>query len=155
MAGPIDIKRDDLRLLLEAGYIYLAMGRFKEARDVFEGIHVLTPEHEVPVVALANVLFAQRKFLPAIRTLKEAIKLNDQSAFAHAHLGEALLFYGKKSEAIAMLDRAQQLEPKGRAGEFARSLKELIQMGYDPVQLKQAQMQAAKAQGRDSPRQGV
>ncbi len=85
----IEVPRDDLALMLETGYIYLAMAKFSEARQVFEGLSILAPKHEVPHVAFANVLFAQRKFLPAIRTLKEAIKLNDKSAFAHAHLGEA------------------------------------------------------------------
>ena len=78
--------------MLEAGYIYLSMGRFKEAREVFEGVSVLVPKHEVPRVALANVLFAQKKFLNAIRVLKEAIRLNPKSSFAFSHLGEALLF---------------------------------------------------------------
>ena len=144
MAGIIDIKKEDLRLLLEAGYIYLAMGRFKEAKEVFEGIHVLTPEHEVPKVALGNVLFAQKKYLPAIRALKEAVVLNEKSAFAHAHLGEAYLFHGKKEKAMEALDTAIELESKGKAGDFARSLKELIEMGYDPIELKKTAQKLKK-----------
>ncbi len=91
----------------------------------------------MPHVALANVLFAQKKYLPAIRVLKEALELNDKSAFAHAHLGEALLFNGKKQEALKSLETASRLEPEGKAGEFARSLSQLINMGYDPVRLRQ------------------
>ena len=128
----IDIPRDDLVLMLEAGYIYLAMGKFLEARHVFEGLIALVPKNEVPRVALANVLFAQKKFLPAIRTLKEAIKLNEESAFAHAHLGEALLFYGKKEQALEALAQASRLEVQGKCGDFARSLIELVKRGYSP-----------------------
>lgn len=131
----IDVPRDDIVLMLEAGYIYLAMGKFSEAKQVFEGISALTPKHEVPHVALANVLFAQKKYLPAIRSLKEAIKLNPQSAFAHAHLGEAMLFYGKKDEAFKELNHASELEPTGKAGDFARSLIQLINQGFDPNNL--------------------
>lgn len=132
----IDVPRDDLVMLLEAGYIYLAMTKFKEAKQVFEGVIALAPKHEVPRVALGNVLFAQKKYLPAIRALKEALKLNPESAFAQAHLGEALLFNGKKDQALEALKKASELEPKGKAGNFARSLTELIGMGYDPVQLR-------------------
>lgn len=132
----IDIPRDDLVLMLEAGYVYLAMGKFNEARQVFEGIIGLAPKHEVPRVALANVLFAQKKYLPAIRILKEATELNPKSAFAYAHLGEALLFNGKKDEALKFLSISSSLEPTGKAGDFARSLAELVKKGYDPVQLK-------------------
>ena len=132
----IDIPRDDLVLMLEAGYVYLAMGKFSESRQVFEGIISLAPKHEVPRVALANVLFAQKKYLPAIRTLKEALELNPKSAFAHAHLGEAFLFNGKKEEALVELTEASKLEPQGKAGDFARSLADLIKKGYDPMQLR-------------------
>jgi tetratricopeptide (TPR) repeat protein len=133
----IDIPRDDLVLMLEAGYIYLAMGKFTEARQIFEGLTALAPKHDVPRVALANVLFAQKKFLPAIRTLKEAIKINKESAFAHAHLGEALLFYGKKELALESLQEALRLDPKGKCGDFARSLTELINQGYSPLQYRE------------------
>lgn len=132
----IDVARDDLVLMLEAGYIYLAMGKFSEARQVFEGLVALAPKHEVPQVGLANVFFAQKKYLPAIRTLKEAIRLNPKSAFAFAHLGEAFLFYGKKEEAVKALGYASKLEPRGKAGDFARSLAGLVGEGYDPVKLR-------------------
>ncbi len=133
----IDVPRDDLVMMLEAGYIYLAMGKFSEAKQIFEGIITLAPKHEVPQVALANVLFAQKKYLQAIRILKEALELNPQSAFAHAHLGEALLFYGKRDQALQSLNRASQIEPTGKAGDFARSLSQLVSMGYDPVRLRE------------------
>lgn len=133
----IDVPRDDLVMMLEAGYIYLAMGKFSEAKQIFEGIIVLAPNHEVPQVALANVLFAQKKYLLAIRTLKDAIELNPKSAFAYAHLGEAFLFYGKKEKGVQALNKASGLEPKGKAGDFARSLAELVSLGYDPCQLRE------------------
>lgn len=133
----IDVPRDDLVLMLEAGYIYLAMGKLVEARQIFEGLTALAPKHEVPLVALANVLFAQKKFLQAVRKLKEAIKLNSKSAFAHAHLGEALLFDGKKEPALESLRQASELEKDGAAGNFARSLTDLIVQGYDPARLRE------------------
>lgn len=132
----IDVARDDLVLMLEAGYIYLAMLKFKEARQVFEGVEVLAPKHDVPQVAVANVLFAQGKYLEAIRVLKQAIKDNPKSAFAFSHLGESLLFYGKQDEARKALEKAAQLEPIGKAGDFARALVDLMEKGYDPVKFR-------------------
>lgn len=135
----IDVAREDLVLMLEAGYIYLAMGKYKEARQVFEGVGTLAPKHEVPQVAVANVYFTQGKYLEAIRTLKQALKDNPESAFALAHLGESQLFHGKKDDALESLKQASELEPKGKAGDFARSLLELINQGYDPVKLRDEQ----------------
>ena len=58
----IHVERDDLVILLEAGYIYLAMRKFTEAKNIFEGVSVLAPKHDIPIVAIANVYFAQTKF---------------------------------------------------------------------------------------------
>jgi len=134
----ITVPREDVIIMLEAGYIYMAMKRFKEAKAVFEGICALFPKHDVPMVSLANVYFSQCKFLEAIRVLKKTLKDNPNSVFALAHLGEAQLFRGKREEAAENLQKASKLEPtkEGKSGEFARSLLELMKLGYDPVQLR-------------------
>lgn len=134
----IDVPREDVIVMLEAGYIYLAMKRFKEARTLFEGICELAPKHDVPLVGLANVHFAQGKYLESIRVLKKAIKDNPESAFVHAHLGEAQLFHGKRDDAKDTLTKASELEPnkEDKSGEFARSLLHLLEIGYDPIELR-------------------
>ncbi len=128
----IDVPTEDLRLMLEAGYLYLAMQRFKEAKEVFEGVCVLAPESDVPLVALGNVSFVETKFDEAIKTYKKALHLVPKSAFAKAYLGEALFFHNKKTEANEVLQEASQMDPHGKSGDFARSLLELIQKGFDP-----------------------
>lgn len=132
----IDVARDDIVVMLEAGYVYLAMRKFKEAKEVFEGLTLLAKKHEVPLVGLANVYFAQGKFMESVRTLKQAVKANGESAFAWAYLGESQLFYGKYDDARECLNKASELEPEGKSGEFARSLLNLMEQGYDPVKLR-------------------
>lgn len=134
----IDVSRDDIIVMLEAGYIYLAMKKFKEAQTIFEGVCELAPKNDVPQVAVGNVYFARGKYLEAIRKIKQAIKDNPSSAFAYSHLGEAQFFYGKKEDALKSLEKASELEPtpEGRSGEFARSLIDLINMGYDPEEFR-------------------
>jgi predicted Zn-dependent protease len=138
----IDVPRDDLVIMLEAGYIYLAMKKFKEAREVFEGVGILAPKHDIPQVAIANVYFAQSKFLESIRVLKQALKDTPRSAFAYSHLGESQLFYGKRDEAYESLLLASEMEPGGKSGDFARSLIKLMDEGYDPKILRKAHQQA-------------
>ena len=145
----IDVPRDDMVVMLEAGYIYLAMKKFTEAKKVFEGVTTLVPKHDIPQVALANVYFAQGKFLESIRTLKQALKDNPQSAFAWSHLGESQLFYGKRDEALESLKKASHFEPKGKSGDFARALIELIDQGYDPKKFKKAHEKGIKAMTED------
>ena len=131
----ISIAREDLVVLMESGYIYLGMTRYREAREVFEGVMLLIPHSDIPEVALGNVYFCERKFDQAIRAYHNALKKNNTSAFAMAHLGEALFFKGKRQEAIAQLTKAVSLDPEGKSGQFARTLMEAIEKGFAPNQV--------------------
>jgi protein O-GlcNAc transferase len=128
----IQLPREDLIVLMEGGYIYLRMGKFEEAREVFEGVSILAPDTEVPLVALGSVSFSQMKYDQAITIYKRAITLKPESAFARAYMGEALFFKGKKDEAMVELQKASHLEPKGKSGDFARALLEAIKSGFSP-----------------------
>jgi tetratricopeptide (TPR) repeat protein len=128
----VPIQREDLVVLMEGGYLLLRMGRFDQAREVFEGVSVLAPNTEVPIVATGSTLFAQMKYDQAIHHYKKALTVKPDSAFAHAYLGESLFFKGKKDEAVQTLEKASQLEPTGKSGDFARALLEAIKNGYVP-----------------------
>ena len=128
----IPMSREDLVVLMEGGYIYLRMGRFEEAHEVFEGVSVLTPESEVPLVAIGSVQFAQLKYDQAIRTYKRALALKPDSPLARAYLGESLFFKGKKEEATAELEKASYLDSHGKSGDFARALLDAIKKGFAP-----------------------
>lgn len=128
----VPMKREDLIVLMEAGYVYLGMQRYKEAKEVFEGAAVLIPNSEVPLVALGSVFFAQRKFDQAIRFYKKALKINPESPFAHSYYGETLFFRGKKQEALESLKEAVRLDPEGKSGEFALALLAAIKNGFIP-----------------------
>lgn len=128
----IQVPSEDLRVLMEAGYLYLGMQRFQEAKEVFEGVTVIAPKSEVPMVALGNVYCVQGKFDQAIKTYEKALEIESKSAFAKAYLGEALFFKGERDKANKTLEEASQLDPKGKSGEFARSLLDLIKKGFNP-----------------------
>lgn len=128
----IPVPSEDLRVLMETGYLYLAMQRHKEAKEVFEGITVLAPKSEIPLVALGNVFCVEGRFDQAIKIYKEALAIEPQSAFAMSYLGEALFFKGDKEKAIEMLGQASKIDGKGKSGEFARALIDLINNGFVP-----------------------
>lgn len=129
------LDRQYLGLMMEAGYVYLGMQRFKEARAVFEGISIMVPDSEIPHVALGSVDFCQGKFTNAIRRYKKALKIDSKSAYALAYMGEALFFMGKKNEALRQLEEVNKMEPNGRAGDFARALLDAINKGFTPQAL--------------------
>ncbi|MBI1910165.1 MAG: tetratricopeptide repeat protein [Deltaproteobacteria bacterium] len=119
-------------MMMESGYIYLGMGRFVEAREVFEGVSVLAPESEVPHVAIGSAYFAEGKFDKAIQCYKKALGLKPDSSFAHSYMGEALFFKGRKEEAMDELKKAASLDPEGKSGGFAQALLDAVQKGFQP-----------------------
>lgn len=128
----IDIDRRSLVIMMEAGYIYLGMRRFAEARKVFEGITVLAPQSDVPLVALGNVAFCQGNFTTAIQLYRRALTLTPASLFAKVYLGEALFFGRKKTEALELLVEVRNADATGAAGGFATSLIDAIHNGFTP-----------------------
>ena len=127
--GIVSINQKDVKILLEAGYLYMEMGKNKEAEDVFQGVATLIPHSEVPHMALGHLYFAMGRFHPALKAHQEASKLNPNSAPAHASVADSLFFLHKSKEALAEVKKAVELDPNGSAGAFASSLKEAYDLG--------------------------
>ena len=120
--GLVEVSREEIALLLESGYLYLEMQKPREAEDVFAGVAALVPQSEVPLICLGNLFFSQGRYERALKFHRDALKRNPESALAHAHAGEALLFMNRRPEAKGALDKAIALDPDGDAAHFARSL---------------------------------
>lgn len=133
----ITLSQENLSLMMEAGYIYLGMQRFKEARAVFEGVGSIRPDSEIPLVALGGVAFCRGKIKEAIHLYRKALEIVPDSLYAKAYLGEALFFNDEKKEAIQCLKAVQAADPKGAIGDFARALLDAIQKGFTPGTLSQ------------------
>lgn len=127
----IHLDRRYLQVMMEAGYVYLGMRKFKEAREIFEGLVVIEPESDVPLIAVGNVDFCENKIDKAVKRYEQALKLDPESVFAKVYLGEALLFQGKKEEGVRLLGEVQKLD-KGGAGEFAAALLDAVKAGFEP-----------------------
>ena len=122
LRGLIEIPQPEAALLLEAGYLYLEMGKHKDAEEVFSGVAALLPHSEVPHEALGNLEFAQGRFQRALKHHQDALKLKPASALAQAHVGEALMFLKKTDDGVSALKRAIDMEPDGMPATFAKAL---------------------------------
>ena len=119
-------------ILLEAGYLWLDMGQFDKAREIFAGAAVLMPRSEVPQLALGSLEFAQGRHDKALQAYRAAQRLAPNSGLPRAHAGEALLFMGKVPEAMKELKAAMDLEPEGDGARLARALIEAKEAGALP-----------------------
>ena len=120
--GLVPVSRDEATLILEAGYIYMDMGKFKEAREVFVGAAALFPKSEVPHLALGTLEFAQGRHDKALQSYRAAQRMAPKAGLPRAHCGEALLFLGKVAEANKELKAALTLDPDGDGGLLAEAL---------------------------------
>jgi Flp pilus assembly protein TadD len=118
----VPLTRHQARVMLEAGYLWMDLGRFDEARELLTGAALLMPRSEVPQLALGALEFNQRRYHPALQAFRRAQALAPRSALPRAHCGEALLFLGKSVEARKELQAAQDLEPDSDGARFAVAL---------------------------------
>src|SRR5215813_12069194 len=122
MAWTINPSKDEIAMLMEAGFICRDAKKFQEARELFAGVRALLPKSDAPEVALGTVFFQQSDFDTAITHYKKALEKNPRSAFAYAHLGEAYLFKLEKVKARPHLQKAVELDARGSSGSMARNL---------------------------------
>ena len=118
----INITPDELRLLLETGYLYMHMNRLKEAKEVFEGIIPLAPKNEVVYTSLANTLYALGQTDEAEKYYKIAIQLNPNNTFTLANYGDLLLFKGEIQKGKELLHKVIELAPNSPDANLATNL---------------------------------
>ncbi len=127
MTWNISPSTNEVALLMEAGFIYRDAKKFQEAKDVFSGVRALSPQSDVPEVALGTVSFCEGDFDTAVDHYNKALEKNPRSAYAQAHLGEAYFFKMDKEKARRHLKKALELDSRGEFGKMARALLELVE----------------------------
>src|SRR4051794_18596653 len=85
----VPMQRVQAMLMLEAGYLYMDMGRYDAAREVLFGAAQLMPKSEVPQLALGTLEFVQGKHEKALQAYRAAQRLAPKSGLPRAHVGEA------------------------------------------------------------------
>jgi tetratricopeptide (TPR) repeat protein len=128
----VPMRKLQAQLMLEAGYLWMDLGKFDNARDVLSSCAVLMPKSEVPHLALGTLEFVQGKHDKALQAYRAAQRLAPKSGLPRAHVGEALLFLGKVNEAMKELKAAQDLEPEGDGARLAQALIEAKESGALP-----------------------
>jgi tetratricopeptide (TPR) repeat protein len=118
----VPVAKQQAMILLEAGYIWMDMGKFDKAKDVFSGAAVLMPKSEVPQLALGALEFSQGRHDKALQAYRAAQRLAPNASLPRAHAGEALLFMGKVPEATKELKAALDLEPESDGARLAQAL---------------------------------
>jgi Flp pilus assembly protein TadD len=94
---------DELRVLLEVGFILREASRFEDAKTLFSGVSELIPDSDIPRVGLGTVELQRGNFELAQIACEDALRTKPESLYARVHLAESLLFQKKRSEAESEL----------------------------------------------------
>lgn len=126
MALDVQVSTEELRLLLEAGYLATERREFAKAKEIFEGIQAIGRGADVAETGLANCYLVQGNQKDAEKLLRQAVKTNPQNAYASALLGELLHTLGKKDEALEMLAKARSMDKSGSVAQMAGAVEDAV-----------------------------
>ena len=98
---------EELRVILESGFVLREAGRLDDADAVFRGALELLPDSDVPRVALGTVELQRGRFAEAQALCEEALRLRPASLYARVHRAESLL---ARPEDLQVAHEARDLE---------------------------------------------
>jgi predicted Zn-dependent protease len=93
----IPVSPEELRVMLETGYILREAAKFEQAEAIFRGVMEFMPGSDVPQVGLGTVFLQKGDFALAEEICEKALEQNPESLYARVHFAEALLF-GRQRE---------------------------------------------------------
>ncbi|MCS7079460.1 MAG: tetratricopeptide repeat protein [Chloracidobacterium sp.] len=93
----------ELRVVLEAGFVLRDVMRYDEAKAVFQGVAALRPDLELPPLALASVLIRQGDLARAQELCESVLARRPDSLHARVQHGEILLYRGRREEGEEIL----------------------------------------------------
>ncbi len=118
----ISVDPEQLRVLLETGYILREAARFDEAEAVFRGVIELMPQSEIPRIGLGTVFLQRGDFAEAEAICRQAFEDHPDSDYARVHYGEALLFGKQREKAEAELSEILRKNPDSPHARTAQAL---------------------------------
>ncbi len=114
--------------MLEAGLVLREAGRFDEAEKIFEGVRLLVPQADVPLVALSSLAVRRGDFEKALRLSEEALQAAPSSVFARLQHAEVLLYQQRREEAERELHEIIENAPDSPHTPAARALLEAMRL---------------------------
>ncbi len=99
----VAVSDEELRVLLETGYILREAAKFDDAEAVFRGVMEFLPDSEVPQVGLGTVFLQRGDFESAEEICRVAVETNPSSLYARVNYAESLLFGKKRDQAEEIL----------------------------------------------------
>lgn len=121
---------EELRVMLETGFIMREAANFDDAETIFQGCIEFMPDSEVPKIGLGTVYLQKRDFESALKTCKEALEANPNSDYARVHYAEALLFQNQRESALTELRQVISNDPNSAYSRTAQNLLDVAEFMF-------------------------
>jgi predicted Zn-dependent protease len=139
----VKIPTKEIALMMEVGHLCRYARRFREARDIFQGVGTLLHVRDTADLALAAVAFDERKSDEAETLCRRVLNNDKRNVLAYAQLAEVLISSNELSDARKVLKMARDLRPAQPVASFANALQRLAEL-----QLKHRQASKQRAETR-------
>ncbi|SFP45877.1 putative PEP-CTERM system TPR-repeat lipoprotein [Nitrosomonas cryotolerans] len=118
-------------LLLLRGNAFLALGKYQDARNVFEQILKKEPDSPGALIGLANYSLSEKNPEMTIKFSEQAITKNPDNADAWFFKADLLRAQGKIEQALAAYNQVIQLEPGYFSAYINRAIIEIGTREFD------------------------
>jgi tetratricopeptide (TPR) repeat protein len=108
----LSVDGPQIAALMQLGFTLFQQGKFKEARDIMEGLIVLNPLNPYPYSVMGSIHQKEKRLEEALNCFTVCLKLHPQEINTLTNRGEVLLTLGRFEEAAADLKAAIELDPK-------------------------------------------
>ena len=123
------------------GNAYLALGKSREAKELFEQALKVNPDFADALIGMAKYSLSERNVDAATRFSEEAVTRNPRNTDAWLFKGDLLRAQGKTEPATAAYDQVLKLKP-GNAS--AHTNKAFMEIGTGKFDVAQANIDAAR-----------
>ena len=116
------IPTKEIALMMEVGHLCRYARRFREARDIFQGVGTLLRGRDTADLALATVAFDERKFDEAEMLCRRVLNRDRRNISAYAQLAELHISRNEMADALDLLKVARDLRPAEPVASFVNAL---------------------------------
>lgn len=107
---------------MEVGHLCRYARRFREARDIFQGVGTLLRGRDTADLALAAVAFDEQKFDEAETLCRRVLNNDRRNVSAYAQLAELQISRNEMADALNLLKVARDLRPVEPVASFVNAL---------------------------------
>jgi predicted Zn-dependent protease len=136
----VEIPTKEIALMMEVGHLCRYARRFREARDIFQGVGTLLRVRDTADLALAAVAFDEQKFDEAKTLCRRVLNNDRRNVSAYAQLAELHISRNEMADALNLLKVARDLRPAEPVASFVNALLRFTELR---LKLEQAAKQKA------------